>query len=107
MCQVRESFMPEPTLPEADLMLTGFSTELGHGSDYPSAVGLPDPQPQPIRARMAQRDILDCAPTAFSGINRFRLERFGKAMSGTGSWEAPGGVLSGKLVMCMRHSNEA
>ncbi|TEB29709.1 hypothetical protein FA13DRAFT_1755487 [Coprinellus micaceus] len=80
---------------QSDLMLTGFSTELGHGSDYPSAVGLPDPQPQPIRARMAQRDILDCAPTAFSGINRFRLERFGKAMSGTGSWEAPGGVLSG------------
>ncbi|TFK34695.1 hypothetical protein BDQ12DRAFT_689414 [Crucibulum laeve] len=27
--------------------------------------------------------------------NRFRLERFGKAMSGTGSWEAPGAVLNG------------
>ncbi|KAF8995998.1 hypothetical protein BDQ17DRAFT_1330195 [Cyathus striatus] len=27
--------------------------------------------------------------------NRFRLERFGKAMSGTGSWEAPGAVLHG------------
>ena len=28
--------------------------------------------------------------------NRFRLERFGKAMSGTGSWEVPGAVLNGK-----------
>ena len=27
--------------------------------------------------------------------NRFRLERFGKAMSGTGSWETPGAVLNG------------
>ncbi|KAJ7769225.1 hypothetical protein DFH07DRAFT_1007117 [Mycena maculata] len=27
--------------------------------------------------------------------NRFRLERFGRAMSGTGSWEAPGAVLQG------------
>ncbi|KAL0959228.1 hypothetical protein HGRIS_014504 [Hohenbuehelia grisea] len=27
--------------------------------------------------------------------NRFRLERFGKAMVGTGSWEAPGAVLNG------------
>ena len=29
-------------------------------------------------------------------FNRFRLERFGKAMSGTGSWEVPGAVLNGK-----------
>ncbi|KAJ7434528.1 O-methyltransferase, partial [Mycena galericulata] len=27
--------------------------------------------------------------------NRFRLERFGRAMAGTGSWEAPGAVLHG------------
>lgn len=27
--------------------------------------------------------------------NRFRLERFGKAMSGTDGWEAPGAVLNG------------
>ncbi|KAJ7023063.1 O-methyltransferase [Mycena alexandri] len=27
--------------------------------------------------------------------NQFRLERFGKAMAGTGSWEAPGAVLHG------------
>ncbi|KAH6904164.1 hypothetical protein BKA70DRAFT_1565905 [Coprinopsis sp. MPI-PUGE-AT-0042] len=26
--------------------------------------------------------------------NRFRLERFGKAMSGTGSWEAPGAIFN-------------
>jgi hypothetical protein len=28
--------------------------------------------------------------------NKFRLERFGKAMTGTGSWEVPGAVLNGK-----------
>lgn len=28
--------------------------------------------------------------------NRFRLERFGRAMSGTGNWEAPGAVLQGE-----------
>ncbi|KAJ7062071.1 hypothetical protein C8F01DRAFT_1136350 [Mycena amicta] len=27
--------------------------------------------------------------------NQFRLERFGKAMAGTGNWEAPGAVLAG------------
>lgn len=33
--------------------------------------------------------------------NRFRLERFGKAMSGTESWEVPGAVLHGSsLVIC-------
>jgi len=31
--------------------------------------------------------------------NRFRLERFGKAMSGTDGWEAPGAVLNGKFVV--------
>lgn len=30
--------------------------------------------------------------------NRFRLERFGKAMTGTGSWEAPGAIFNGKLL---------
>ena len=83
-----------------------YSTELGHGSDYPSAVGLPDPQPDPTHKRMSKRDLSDCSPAAFSDINRFRLERFGKAMSGTGSWEAPGGVLSGKSGICMRCSNK-
>jgi hypothetical protein len=28
--------------------------------------------------------------------NRFRLERFGKAMSGSVSWEAPSAVLNGR-----------
>ncbi|KAJ3999098.1 hypothetical protein F5050DRAFT_1565815 [Lentinula boryana] len=31
----------------------------------------------------------------FANPNRFRLERFGKAMTGTASWEAPGAVLNG------------
>jgi hypothetical protein len=30
--------------------------------------------------------------------NRFRLERFGKAMTGTGSWEAPGAIFNGMLL---------
>lgn len=29
--------------------------------------------------------------------NRFRLERFGKAMTGTESWEVPGAVLNGNV----------
>lgn len=33
--------------------------------------------------------------------NRFRLERFGKAMSGTDGWEVPGAVLSGERC-CLR-----
>jgi hypothetical protein len=31
--------------------------------------------------------------------DRFRLERFGKAMSGTGAWETPGAVLQGLNVL--------
>ncbi|KAF7303632.1 O-methyltransferase [Mycena indigotica] len=34
-------------------------------------------------------------PQIASNPNQFRLERFGKAMAGTGSWEAPGAVLAG------------
>jgi hypothetical protein len=30
--------------------------------------------------------------------NRFRLERFGKAMSGTCSWEAPGAILNSAIL---------
>ena len=30
--------------------------------------------------------------------NKHRLERFGKAMIGTGSWEAPGAVLTGAFI---------
>ncbi|KAF9559940.1 hypothetical protein CPC08DRAFT_665869, partial [Agrocybe pediades] len=33
--------------------------------------------------------------TRHSNSNRFRLERFGKAMSGTDGWEAPGAALNG------------
>ncbi|KAF8629507.1 hypothetical protein AX17_005633 [Amanita inopinata Kibby_2008] len=33
--------------------------------------------------------------TADENPNRFRLERFGKAMTGTGSWEAPGAIFNG------------
>ncbi|KAJ7910454.1 O-methyltransferase [Mycena leptocephala] len=37
----------------------------------------------------------DKNPNPNPNPNRFRLERFGKAMAGTGSWEAPGAVLHG------------
>ena len=30
--------------------------------------------------------------------NRFRLERFGKAMTGNTAWEPPGGVLNGSFT---------
>lgn len=36
-------------------------------------------------------------PDPLSNPNRFRLERFGKAMTGTEYWEAPGAVLNGTL----------
>ena len=36
-------------------------------------------------------------------FNRFRLERFGKAMSGTGSWEVPGAVLNGKGLNFLKY----
>ncbi|THU99018.1 hypothetical protein K435DRAFT_752418 [Dendrothele bispora CBS 962.96] len=35
------------------------------------------------------------SPKAPANLNRFRLERFGKAMMGTESWEIPGAILSG------------
>ena len=31
--------------------------------------------------------------------NRYRLERFGAAMQGTGSWESPGAVLHGTCLL--------
>ena len=42
----------------------------------------------------------DCEPSVsksetVKNSNRFRLERFGKAMSGTGFWEAPDAILNG------------
>ncbi|KIK63987.1 hypothetical protein GYMLUDRAFT_57032 [Collybiopsis luxurians FD-317 M1] len=36
-------------------------------------------------------------PDPLANPNRFRLERFGKAMTGTGCWEAPGAVLNASL----------
>lgn len=56
-----------------------------------------------LRRGQAARDRFDSShPRAplqkqseHSNANQYRLERFGKAMTGTGSWEAPGGVLNG------------
>ncbi|KAF7368821.1 O-methyltransferase [Mycena venus] len=39
--------------------------------------------------------VVEEEPVPSANSNRFRLERFGKAMAGTGSWEAPGAVLHG------------
>jgi len=33
-----------------------------------------------------------------SNMNQFRLERFGKAMSGTEGWEVPGAIISGQTL---------
>lgn len=49
-------------------------------------------------AQASSGQTLSYRPTAsFVGENpnRFRLERFGKAMTGTGSWEAPGAIFNG------------
>ncbi|KAF8154769.1 hypothetical protein B0H34DRAFT_783839 [Crassisporium funariophilum] len=37
----------------------------------------------------------DTQNVSVRSANRFRLERFGKAMTGTASWEAPGAILNG------------
>ncbi|KAJ7653148.1 O-methyltransferase [Mycena polygramma] len=47
------------------------------------------------RKSSASGDATPPTTTSNPNPNRFRLERFGKAMKGTGSWEAPGAVLHG------------
>ena len=51
----------------------------------PLARGIPAPE--------VQKKSQDTSPT--ENPNRYRLERFGAAMQGTGSWESPGAVLHG------------
>jgi hypothetical protein len=64
----------------------------GRGSDTKTvATNRGDTNPNPNRG--------DTNPN--SNPNRFRLERFGKAMAGTGSWEAPGAVLHGVYFTCL------
>ncbi|KAF6752864.1 hypothetical protein DFP72DRAFT_442350 [Ephemerocybe angulata] len=70
-------------------------TELGHGSEYSPAPGLPDPL-RMSSSTSSNEDITHSGrAVAIPNLSRFRLERFGKAMSGTGSWEAPGAVFGG------------
>lgn len=63
------------------------SVELGPGTIGPAALG--EPLELTGLEGNPQTKIAQVNP------NRYRLERFGKAMSGTGSWEAPGAVLNG------------
>lgn len=58
----------------------------------------PTPSPLPISASGASRPVMKSGDTDMNANpNQFRLERFGKAMSGTESWEVPGAVLNGEL----------
>ena len=78
--------------------------EIGPGASYPAALGskpaptpgLPHPQRKKTGNVTVSESLKKSGPEVEArNPNRFRLERFGKAMSGTGSWEAPGAVLSG------------
>lgn len=43
-------------------------------------------------------EALSVSENAKENFNRFRLERFGKAMTGTEGWEAPGAILQGRYM---------
>lgn len=74
-------------------------TECGPGEAVPPALGLPDGASRHAGVVHASNDpdfrYKLTRLTADDNPNRFRLERFGKAMSGTGSWEAPGAIFTG------------
>ncbi|KAF7324950.1 Ich1 protein [Mycena kentingensis (nom. inval.)] len=57
----------------------------GSGASNSSSGSIP---PKPTTANA------NTPPPPTRNPNQFRLERFGKAMAGTGSWEAPGAVLA-------------
>ena len=78
--------------------------ETGPGASYPAALGsklaltpgLLHPQRKKTGSVTISEPLKKSGPEVEArNPNQFRLERFGKAMSGTGSWEAPGAVLSG------------
>ncbi|TFK23982.1 hypothetical protein FA15DRAFT_694701 [Coprinopsis marcescibilis] len=69
--------------------------EMGIGSVYSPALGITES----FSDAHGNADLQSPGSTSellpVENPNRFRLERFGKAMSGTGSWEAPGAVFNG------------
>lgn len=79
------------------------SIETGPGSIHPSVLEQqknPKQQP-PLTQRRDQVDFQKSVRQTIEEIklenpNKFRLERFGKAMTGTDGWEAPGAILNGQ-----------
>lgn len=77
--------------------------EVGPGDVSPAAVGLPPPKAKSAvgtvlrNGHMKGKKSKDLTQECEGEINpnKYRLERFGTAMSGTGSWEAPGAILNG------------
>ncbi|PFH49598.1 hypothetical protein AMATHDRAFT_147362 [Amanita thiersii Skay4041] len=75
----------------------GFKSPYGPGGFASPALGpLSGSKRQNPFASNAESNILQLNNwAAEENPNRFRLERFGKAMSGTSSWEAPGAIFNG------------
>jgi hypothetical protein len=83
------------------------SVETGPGAILPPALGKWQDTIDPEGGHQSRKKSLShtradsessisSKPETVKNSNRFRLERFGKAMSGTGSWEAPGAILNGE-----------
>ncbi|KAK2462797.1 hypothetical protein APHAL10511_005188 [Amanita phalloides] len=96
-----------PTKGKAKSFKPAFSRSLGSdieshcgpGEVVRPALGLPDnAKRHDCVAQTSTGKAPSYRPTfliADENPNRFRLERFGKAMTGTGSWEAPGAIFNG------------
>ncbi|RDB30841.1 4-O-methyltransferase 1 [Hypsizygus marmoreus] len=77
--------------------------ELGPGSLGPVALGISPPSSprSPVDTGGKEKGLA----VDITHSNRYRLERFGKAMAGTGSWEAPGAVLNGFDWLSLRRGS--
>jgi len=81
-------------------MLLPFSIETGPGSIPPAVLeggteSKSQGQSPSILGRRQVRNDKATGEMQPKNPNKFRLERFGKAMTGTDGWEAPGAILNG------------
>jgi hypothetical protein len=97
---------PPTRLPVRNGLRQKNGVDVGPGEVAPAAIGLPTPKIQPtMKAKVddAMKKVEgskgdECpapVPTVNVNPNKYRLERFGAAMQGTGNWEVPGAVLQG------------
>lgn len=90
-------------------LTTILSVETGQGSILPPTLGSSKVRTSsPLTNGHIRGKSSKSKPAADYGKanwNRFRLERFGKAMTGTDGWEAPGAVLHGGCFWTQTCSN--